>query len=113
MIEYGFFIINRQIKVGKGYVLTNSTTKYEQNGRDSLVIWSESTGRLAFTSSEYWYDIEDEWEEFINILMSYNPLDYDEINNNYIYDIENGKKLINYVKKIAKESSYKDAYVIS
>lgn len=102
-IEYGFFVINRQIQVGKGYHLTNSATKYEQNKIDSLVIWHEPCGRLAFTSSEYWHDIEDEWKEFINILMSYNPLDYDEINDNYIYDIENGKKLINDYKDIVND----------
>lgn len=102
-IEYGFFVINRQIKVGKGYALTNSATKYEQNGKDSLVIWSEPTGRYAFVSGEYYGDIIDEWEEFIDILKSYNPLDYDELNDNYIYDIENGKKLINDYKDIVND----------
>lgn len=52
------------------------------------VYWSESSGRLAFIDNMYWFDIEDEWNEFMNILKSYNPLDYDEINNNYIYDLE-------------------------
>ena len=102
-IEYGFFVINRQIKVGKGCVLTNSTTKYEQNGKDSLVIWSESTGRFAFVSGGYYDDIIDEWEEFMDVLKSYNPLDYDELNNKYIYDIENGKKLINDYKDIVND----------
>ena len=86
-IEYGYFLINSQIKVGKKYWLTNSATKYEQNGKDSLVIWDESCGRLAFVNRDYWWDIDDEWKEFMNVLKSYNPLDYDELNNNYIYDI--------------------------
>ena len=30
----------------------------------------------------------------MNILKSYEPLDYDPTNNTYIYDIEHGKKLI-------------------
>lgn len=30
----------------------------------------------------------------MSVLKSYSPLDYDEINNNYIYDLEHGKKLI-------------------
>lgn len=93
-IEFGYFVINRQIKVGKKYNLTNSTTKYMQNGTDSIVIWSESCGRLAFVSDHYWWAINDEWDEFMNVLKSYNPLDYDGINNTYIYDVEHGKKLM-------------------
>ena len=101
-MEYGYFVINSQIKAGKKYHLTNSTTKYEQNGEDTIIIWSESCGRLAFVNERYWWDIEDEWKEFMNILKSYNPLDYDEINNNYIYDLENGKKLIADYNEIVK-----------
>ena len=94
-VEYGYLVINRQIKVGKKYCLINSTTKHEQNGIDTIVIWSASCGRLDFVDGQYWYSIEDEWKEFMNILKSYNPIDYDEINNDYIYDLENGKRLIN------------------
>lgn len=101
-IEYGYFVINSQIKVGKKYHLTNSTTNYEQNGENTIVIWSESCGRLAFVHDKYWWDIENEWEEFMSILMSYNPLDYDKINNNYIYNLENGKRLIADYDKIVK-----------
>lgn len=93
-IEYGYFVINRQIKVGKKYNLSNSTTKYQQNGIDSIVIWSESCGRLAFVSDDYWWQIENEWNDFMNVLKSYNPVDYDAINNTYLYDLDNGKKLI-------------------
>ena len=93
-IDYDYCLINQQIKVGKKYDLTNSTTKYKQNGNDTIVIWHESSGRLAFVDNEYWFYIDDEWQEFVNVLMSYNPLDYDELNNVYIYDIENGKHLI-------------------
>jgi hypothetical protein len=101
-IEYGYFVINSQIKVGKKYHLSNSATKYEQNGNDSIVIWSESCGRLAFVNSDYWWDIEDEWNNFKDVLKSYNPLDYDEINNNYIYDLEHGKQLINDYNEIIR-----------
>lgn len=93
-IDSGYFVINRQIKVGKKYNLTNSTTNYKQNGTDSIVIWSESCGRLAFVSDTYWWAIEDEWNWLMDVLKWYNPLDYDAINNTYIYDLENGKRLI-------------------
>lgn len=101
-VEYGFLVINRQIKAGKKYRLTNSTTKHEQNGIDTIVIWSECCGRLAFVDGQYYYYIDNEWEEFINVLKSYNPIDYDEINNDYIYGLENGKRLINDYDEILK-----------
>ena len=94
-VEYGFLVINRRIKAGKNYHLTNSTTNYEQNGEDTIIIWSECCGRLAFVDEQYYHDVESEWEELKSILKSYNPIDYDEINNDYIYDLENGKRLIN------------------
>ena len=102
-IQYGYFVINGQIKVGKEYHLTNSRTHYQQNGEDSLVIWAESCGRLAFVSDKYWWDIENEWVDFMNVLKSYEPLDYDELNNNYIYDMEHGKKLIQDYDRIVKD----------
>ena len=102
-IEYGYCVINYQIKVGKKYSLTNSTTKYKHNGNDSIVIWNEPSGRLAFVNSDYYCDVDDEWGAFKNILMSYNPIDYDEINNVYIYDLKNGKRLINDYENIVKD----------
>ena len=102
-IQYGYFVINGQIKIGKKYYLTNSTTQYKQNGEDSLVIWAESCGRLAFVNDKYWFDIENEWRDFMNVLKSYEPLDYDELNNNYIYDMEHGKKLIQDYDEIVKD----------
>lgn len=52
---------------------------------------------------EYWSDIEDELQELKNVLKSYNPLDYDELNEDYIYDIENGKRLIADYDKIVSD----------
>jgi hypothetical protein len=101
-IDYGYFIINNQIKAGKKYRLTNSATKFEQNEVDTIVIWHESCGRLAFVDETYWTGIEDEWVWFKDILKSYDPVDYDEINNNYIYTLENGKRLINEYEAILK-----------
>ena len=101
-VEYGYLIVNSQIKVGKNYHLTNSATNYNQNVKGTIVIWHESCGKLAFVKSDYYYYIDNEWEEFINVLKSYNPIDYDEINKTYIYDIESGKKLINDYDEILK-----------
>ena len=92
--EYGYCCVNRQIKVGKKYHLTNRTTGYEFNGKDNIVIWSESCGRLAFVNDNYYHTVDDEWKEFIDTIKSYEPLDYDEINNDFVFDIEHGKRLI-------------------
>lgn len=93
-VEYGYLRVNPQIKLGRGYQLVNSYTGYHQNKKEILVIWKESCGRLAFVDDRYYRDVDNEWREFMNILKSYEPLDYDLINNTYIYDIEHGKKLI-------------------
>ena len=99
----GFFEINGQIKAGKKYHLVNSNTHYIQNGVDTIVIWNEHCGRLGFVDDDYWYTIEDEWKEFMKTLLSYEPLDWDELNNTYIYDLENGKRLVEDYPQIHKE----------
>ena len=102
-IEYGYFVINQQIKAGKYYRLTNTATHYEQNKEDTIVIWNESCGRLAFVDDRYWHCVDDEWTEFMGILKSYSPLDYDDLNNTYIFNLENGKKLIADYEKIKND----------
>ncbi len=102
-VEYGYLKVNRQIKLGREYQLANSYTGYHQNKKEILVIWNEPCGRLAFVSECYYYAIGNEWNEFMNILKSYEPLDYDSINNTYIYDIEHGKKLIDDYNKILED----------
>lgn len=99
----GYFQINGQIRAGKKYQLVNSKTQYKINGVDTIVIWNESCGRLGFVNDEYWYTIEDEWQEFMQTLLSYEPLDWDELNNVYIFDLENGKRLIQDYKQILNE----------
>lgn len=93
-VEYGYLRVNQQIKLGREYQLANSHTGYHQNKKEILVIWNEPCGRLAFVDDRYYHVVDNEWNEFMNILKSYKPLDYDPVNNVYIYDIEHGKKLI-------------------
>ena len=93
-IQYGYFVINKQIKAGKYYRLTNTTTQYEQNKKDTIIIWNEPCGRLAFVDDKYWNSVCEEWNEFMDVLKSYSPIDYDYLNNTYIFDLENGKRLI-------------------
>lgn len=102
-VNYNMFQVNEQIVACKRYYLINSATNYQQNYEDTLVVWTESCGKYMFVDkSKYLPIIEDEWNEFIGILKSYNPLDYDETNDAYIYDVENGKKLINDYNEIVE-----------
>lgn len=105
-VEHGYLRVNRQIRADKGYHLTNSYTGYHQNKEEIFVIWHEPCGRLAFVNNLYYWAIDNEWDEFMNILKSYEPLDYDPINEKYIYDIEHGKKLITDYKDIV--SNFKE-----
>ena len=102
-IEYGYFVINQQIKAGKYYCLTNTTTHYEQNKKDTIIIWHEPCGRLAFVNDKYWGSVDEEWKEFMDVLKSYSPIDYDSLNNTYIFDLENGKRLIANYERIKND----------
>lgn len=99
-MDWHYCIINSQIKAGKKYNLSNRKTNYKINDEDTIIIWSEPLGRLAFVGTDYQWDITGEWEEFMNVLKSYEPLDCNEINNIYVYNLENGKRLIEDYKEI-------------
>lgn len=103
----GLFHVNDQICAGKRYDLGNSKTKYRQNGEDNIVIWKEPRGRLAFVRDKYWWDVQEEWDWLMDVLKSYNPLDYDDINDIYLYDVENGKRLIKDYDEIVKDFNKK------
>lgn len=65
-------------------------------------------GAYQFTEREDVYrEIQEEYKEFKNRLMSYNPVDWDDYNNHIIFDIENGKKLIEDYKDILAETREK------
>lgn len=102
-MDSDYFIINAQIKAGKKYHLTNTKTNHQLNGIDTIVIWNEPCGRLAFVNREYYDAVIDEWDELMQIILSYNPLDWDSLNKTFIFDLKNGKKLIRDYPKIVAE----------
>ena len=89
------FRLNEQMFAVKNYSLTNRTKNYTPNGVDTLIVWKADAGRCDFVLSDYWYAIEKEWNWLHRVLWEYEPLDYDEINNTYLFDVENGIKLFN------------------
>ena len=64
-------------------------------------------GRLGYVTEKYYYDIEDEWKWFTDKLLAYNPVDYDLANDYFVYDTENGRKILLDFEKIEEELKIK------
>lgn len=96
-------------RITKGkYYITNSAKKYKPKSNDYYVQWDNGNiGRLQFVGNDYWYEVEDEWNEFREILMSYDPLDYDPMNCHMIFNVENGKRLMKDYKNICDSTKAK------
>lgn len=105
-LEWGdSLVIPNHFRLTKGYYLTNSKTHYKEQDDEWYIQWDNGNiGRLQFISEKYYAFVEDEWEAFKAELLSYNPLDYDPLNNHIIYDIENGKKVMANYKDICKRT---------
>ena len=106
--KWGDDICFRDFSITKKPYITNSSTHYKFEDDKYYIVWNNgNVGRLQFVSQEYWWDVTDEWQEFRDRLMSYNPLDADPHNCNIIYDIENGKKVIEDYPEIVKQTREK------
>lgn len=101
---YGRIEINNCITASKltGDIITNSATNYTFDDSELYISWDSPCGRLNYVNEEFWHKIDAEWEELMNIFKSYKPLDYDLMNNHFIFDVENGKKFINDYDEIIK-----------
>lgn len=75
----------------------NSQTNYDfnKNEGDYIRLDNGNIGRLMFVKSSDWDIVGDIWNKFNKILLSYNPVDWDMINFDYVYNMENGLKLHN------------------
>lgn len=83
------------IRKGNEYYLANSATNYQFDPDTWYVHWDNGNiGRYQFVDDFGYQYTNDEWNEFIYTLMSYNPVDYDTRNCHIVYDIEHGKKLL-------------------
>ena len=103
--KWGEAVCPRDFLVTKGYHICNSATGHRSKDDTWYVVWDNGNiGRLQFVSDKYYYDVQNEWEEFKNRLLSYNPLDYDKLNDFIVYDLENGKRLMADYKQICEET---------
>ena len=98
-----------QFSVSKGkFHLTNSRTYFAANENEYYIHWKNNCGAYLFVSgSDAYHAVQDEYHEFLDKLMQYNPLDYDLANRRIVYDIENGKKLMEDYPSIIKETEEK------
>ena len=87
--------------------LINSATQYKQDGKNTIIVCVFPFGRLSFVDSKYYDDIDDEWNDFIKVLKSYNPIDYDILRDEYLYNVEDGKRLINDFENIVQDFQQK------
>ena len=93
--KWGDILPGNHFRMSKKYYLSNSATQYQPEEDTYYIEWDNgNVGRLQFVSDTYWHYVGDEWEEFLNEMRSYNPVDYDPLNCHIIYGIENGKKVI-------------------
>lgn len=86
------------------YWLTNSATRYKPEKDSWHIEWDNgNVGRLQFVHENYWYVVQEEWDEFLREMRD-NALDYDPMNCHIIYDIENGKKAMEGYRDLCKRT---------
>lgn len=83
--------------------IANSVNYFEfDEGKEYIQLDNGNGGRLMFRGMQidYYGETNDIWEEFKNELISYNPVDYDDMNFNYIYTMKDGIRLYKDFDKI-------------
>lgn len=109
--EWGDPLPDPDFKICKGnyYVLTNPVTKYNFDPDKYYIHWDNGNiGQFQFVSERIFYE---GFEKFLNKLHSYNPLDWDPYNCHIIYNIEDGKRLIDDYADIVKATREEAAEV--
>lgn len=105
--EWGHQVQYNDFRITQDYYISpsNQAKKYKPQKDEWFIVWDNGNiGRLQFVADKYWYAVEDEWKDFRQKLMAYEPLDYDLRNDQMIYSIENGKKLLEDYEKICNET---------
>ena len=83
--------------------IANSVNHFEfDKEKEYIQLSNRNIGILMFSGMEiaYYGETNDIWEEFKNELISYNPVDYDNMNFNYIYTMKDGIRLYKDFDKI-------------
>lgn len=89
--------------VSSNIYIANSVNHFEfDKQKEYIQLINGNIGRLMFSGmkTDYYGETNDIWEEFKNELISYNPVDYDDMNFNYVYTMEDGIRLYKDFDKI-------------
>lgn len=100
--SYGYFLNGGHgfgFKILKKPIISNSETRYEPS--DSvwhMLVNTGGCGRLNFCGNYdphllYGGKANDVWDRFNDTILSYHPCDYDRVNNEYIFSVQNGYEL--------------------
>lgn len=91
--------------------ISNSANKIKFEESDYIELSNGNIGRLMFPHTrdiDMNYSISDPiWNEFKDELLSYNCIDYDKINFNYVYSMEDGMRLYQDFDSIYKKYAEK------
>lgn len=105
-VKYGSF----DFVICHGYNLTNSKTHYKQNKNDWYIRFSSGgIGRFNFIQdwgggSLFSDEVNDLYDKFIEKIKGYNPVDYDSLNAEYLFTVEDGYRLYKDFEKIFEET---------
>lgn len=114
--EWGHDVYYKDFRFVKGYLLDEPGTDHKSNPQEWYVEWNNgNVGAYQFVcrSGEY-NSVQNEYQEFVSELMKYNPLNYDKNGGKIIYDVENGKKLLDNYESIVEKTQKKiDMKIIS
>lgn len=99
------------IYISNGYKLGCPTTKYKFDKTRWYARFScNGCGRLNFINDStiaYHGEPDAVWNEFIDKIKSYSPLDYDDMNNEYIFTLQDGYRLFKDFNILFKETQAK------
>lgn len=99
----GGLVVNEMITVRSAYHITNPSNGVKDYSDGVFVIWGSPCGRLEFFRDDYYQTIGQSWQNFKNKCLSYNPICYDEINEEMLFDVESGARLIKDYPQIKEE----------
>lgn len=102
----GKFHIREEMSVTRHVELGNPTTQYTFQDGELYVMAFFDGGRLRYVPEDRWNDIDEEWEEFEQNLLAHEPLDYDLLNNKWIYDLDHGREFLLHFPKIESHLEY-------
>lgn len=105
-IEWGETVcLPHDFDIVKNPHLSNPTLNYQINNNEWYILWGNGRcGQSWFAPRAYWDVVQTEWREFQCAMLAFGALDYDLKHDRIIYNIENGKKVIESYADLCKRT---------